>query len=804
MTHKEDGAASHAVEREHELLVGTGMSLGACSEAGSGDGGDEAPERPTSAPPTLDMADGLFPGIISSSTSGNAEKAILGSSPEGAAGDHSPRMNVAVAAEDEDTFPSFGDGTGSTFSPSHGVGMGPFASRGFSSGYEQEQQDPRTRTESIEQFLAQSPGSIFGPRKKYVPPPSSSSSSNVPRLGSDDPMQFINMESPGHALKGLRKRLDALDLKDDMDRQLYYQQQQEKEYQVSPEESLRPSLQRSHSSTPRRSPLSSPTPRPEQLQQSAHSSPQSHTQPETGFWPTHQQQQPTQQHVQQVQMNYQQIYEQNQSSPLQMPSSYDYCYYPQQYMQSPPAYGYSPQQVYMQQGHQAQEYEGMQKIILPNGLEAMVVPMVQQTHWSHGSPPPPPTAASDYDVHAGGHETTTSPNERRGGIGRGKRQQPHGNGSRRGGNNNNRNPQSSPTGGDPSIQIMMSAPLREYEGRIFQLSQQQQGCRFLQQKVDEEGRMACQMILNEVGDRLSDLMMDPFGNYLFQKLLEHANVEQRDEMLSAVQSHLYKAARNLHGTRSVQKFVEVTGGPTPTPHQLDQIIRALSSQVTELSTDTNGNHVIQRCLQYIPNDSISFVYDTVVRDVIPITKHRHGCCVFQRCIDAADPRQRLLLVDEVVKHAIELMQDPYSNYVVQYVLEHAKEGEARRIVEQLHGKLTLLSTQKFSSNVVEKCLATATKDELQPLIEQLCESETTRKLLNDSYGNYVVQRALQEANDEQGRNVVHAIRPHMNSLASSNSSCARRVASRVVKRFPELASDEIFGKFCSREQPQHQ
>jgi hypothetical protein len=52
-------------------------------------------------------------------------------------------------------------------------------------------------------------------------------------------------------------------------------------------------------------------------------------------------------------------------------------------------------------------------------------------------------------------------------------------------------------------------------------------------------------------------MTDAFGNYLFQKLLETADDEQRTNILETVSTRMLGAALNLHGTRSVQKLVEL-------------------------------------------------------------------------------------------------------------------------------------------------------------------------------------------------------------------------------------------------------
>lgn len=205
-----------------------------------------------------------------------------------------------------------------------------------------------------------------------------------------------------------------------------------------------------------------------------------------------------------------------------------------------------------------------------------------------------------------------------------------------------------------------------------------------------------------------------------------------------------QAALNLHGTRSVQKFIEICGGRNgkqkPDMEQLRVLVEALSSFVTKLSMDTNGNHVVQRCLQHMPSEISQFVYDAALRDVLVITRHRHGCCVFQRCIDAANPEQRRALVHKVTEFAIQLMQDPFGNYVVQYVLDNAQQNETNALIVQLSGKLATLSMQKFSSNVVEKCLLTAPAQVRGPMIRELADPSTMRNLLHDQFANYVVQR----------------------------------------------------------------
>ena len=73
----------------------------------------------------------------------------------------------------------------------------------------------------------------------------------------------------------------------------------------------------------------------------------------------------------------------------------------------------------------------------------------------------------------------------------------------------------------------------------------------------EEKRVLLDGIFEEVLFHVPDMMIDPFGNYLFQKLLVHVTALQRSRLLRRIAPHLVLAALNVHGTRSVQKVVEV-------------------------------------------------------------------------------------------------------------------------------------------------------------------------------------------------------------------------------------------------------
>ena len=63
--------------------------------------------------------------------------------------------------------------------------------------------------------------------------------------------------------------------------------------------------------------------------------------------------------------------------------------------------------------------------------------------------------------------------------------------------------------------------------QVVGVAKDQNGCRFLQRKFEEGGAAAIAAVFPEILDNLIELMIDPFGNYLIQKLLDRCSEEQR-------------------------------------------------------------------------------------------------------------------------------------------------------------------------------------------------------------------------------------------------------------------------------------
>ncbi|KAI8909654.1 armadillo-type protein [Gorgonomyces haynaldii] len=320
-----------------------------------------------------------------------------------------------------------------------------------------------------------------------------------------------------------------------------------------------------------------------------------------------------------------------------------------------------------------------------------------------------------------------------------------------------------------------NVPFEDLVSQLYTLCKDQHGCRFLQKKLEERDPSVTTLIFNQVFVYFTDLMIDPFGNYLCQKLLEHISDDQMSMLVGHVHEELLRISLNMHGTRAVQKMIENLRFQS----QIDIVVKALSRNVVSLIKDLNGNHVVQKCLNKLSHENNQFIYDAVTAHCVQVATHRHGCCVLQRCIDHASDSQRKQLVSVISIHCLVLVQDAFGNYVVQYVLDLPNPSFGEEIIQRFIGNVCSLSVQKFSSNVIEKCIRVAAPGLRQRLIEELEDAEKLERLLRDSYANYVVQTALDYCSSEQRANLVEIIRPMLPAIR--NTPYGKRIQAKLVR-----------------------
>ncbi|KAL0356891.1 UNVERIFIED_CONTAM: putative pumilio8, chloroplastic [Sesamum calycinum] len=281
-----------------------------------------------------------------------------------------------------------------------------------------------------------------------------------------------------------------------------------------------------------------------------------------------------------------------------------------------------------------------------------------------------------------------------------------------------------------------SSTLEDLRGQMFFFAKDQHGCRFLQTKVEEGKPEEIHMIFSEVKDHICELMINQYGNYLIQKLLEVCNEDQMTQLVLLViddDRTLKDICIDMYGTRAVQKLIE----HVTTAEQRALVVSVLRRITVALTKDMNGHHVIQHCLKFFSSEDNKHILNVVADNCLDIATDKSGCCVLQQCVAHAqgEPRDRLIaeitsnslifilnilmdgdqflhIITEISNspNFLRVLQDPYGNYVAQSALAIAK-GTVRTTMSNLiavhyaflqshpHGKRVLARTKGSKQRV---------------------------------------------------------------------------------------------------------
>jgi mRNA-binding protein PUF3 len=280
--------------------------------------------------------------------------------------------------------------------------------------------------------------------------------------------------------------------------------------------------------------------------------------------------------------------------------------------------------------------------------------------------------------------------------------------------------------------------LRDVEGHVAEFCGDQQGSRFIQNKLEQANSDEKEMVFKEIMPDLVALMQDVFGNYVVQKFFDHGDMRQKAEMANAMKGNLFKLSKQMYACRVVQKAIDHI-----LTTQRVELINELKYDIVELSTNMNGNHVIQKAVEAIPASQIPFMITAFSNHCHDLSTHMYGCRVIQRVLEYCDESVKREILDKL--HAADdLIDDQYGNYVTQHMIEYGNEQDKKLVNQTLIKNIIHFSTHKFASNVVEKCFEFADEQTKQDMMMAIVDhigpqGNGLTHFSRDQFGNYVIR-----------------------------------------------------------------
>ena len=326
--------------------------------------------------------------------------------------------------------------------------------------------------------------------------------------------------------------------------------------------------------------------------------------------------------------------------------------------------------------------------------------------------------------------------------------------------------------GDPAAQVAGSP-------YYFGMAKDRQGSRVLQQKIQDCSPEERRTIFASLLPRLPDLVFDPSSNYVVQKMCEFSTRPDQQQMLAFFLSekNLQLVVDHPNGCRVLQKFIEHTEA-----EDVDQIFVRLRRNLVDLCYSQNGNHIVQRFIEMLPNRLEEIVVE-LQPHVASLVIDNCGCRVMQKMFDIYEIAKLRPLVDEVLSCAADLATNQYGNYVVQNILEDGPDDDIATLIESFRGGFYNFSIHKFASNVIEKCIRRADDEQKDEIFAEIIgepkkwQNDHILKMVGDQFGNYVIQRIIEFGTYDQRNAIYNVVYDNFDEL--DKSSYARHVISRL-------------------------
>ena len=316
----------------------------------------------------------------------------------------------------------------------------------------------------------------------------------------------------------------------------------------------------------------------------------------------------------------------------------------------------------------------------------------------------------------------------------------------------------------------------------------QKGSKLIQKKIEEKSPDFLNKLYEQIKNNLKEIMTDQYGNYVIQKFVEYCDKKVISEMFSQISNSLYEISINNYGTRPVQKMIENLAMNMNT-QDINIILGMTKGNVLDLIKDINGNRVIQSIIQNFKNkELLSPLYKELNENITEILKTKSGCCVFSKVILNIMENDLNLIVDNIIKNFSSFINDEFGNISLKRLIKLNNENYNSKIFPCIKDSIINFSCQKFSSNVIEACIDNNTTLKKKTIEKLIDDDGIISKLILDQFGNYIVQKALQNSEQKEFDIIINIIKNNEKKLKQSQHG--KVIYEKLMKNYKKYLIDD--------------
>ena len=309
------------------------------------------------------------------------------------------------------------------------------------------------------------------------------------------------------------------------------------------------------------------------------------------------------------------------------------------------------------------------------------------------------------------------------------------------------------------------------------IAKSQNGCKYLQNFINVNSELIKTLFFPSILQNLVELSNDQFANYFVKKIFHYLSEDMILSLIQALSPLVEQIGTNQYGTRVLQDLIDFLS----TEKTFLAFIKIIIPYVKFLIIDLNGSHIIYKLIT-TKNKNLKIIEDIICMNVKDIAITRKGASFLKKYFDFKDENDVFTIKKCILKNLSEIITDQYGNYLIQEILIKPNSPIVKDFIYEISKNIVFYSNNKFSSNAVEKCFE---NEEMKNIvIDKFLQKDIFGKIVLDKFGNYVVQKALNKADNTRKNYMLQLLIPLIPNLKTQYYG--QRLLNKLCSQYPNL------------------
>lgn len=260
--------------------------------------------------------------------------------------------------------------------------------------------------------------------------------------------------------------------------------------------------------------------------------------------------------------------------------------------------------------------------------------------------------------------------------------------------------------------------------------------------------------------RVANFAFDGNGCRVLQQTLEELPREQQELLSAELKGQSFRCAEHQHANFVLQQLIELLP-----PASLRFVASEFKGKAKRLALHECGCRVLQRLLEYWPLSQLAPLLEELLENIHEVSSSKYGNHVMQAILQHGSPEDQVQVITAVRADIYGFATDRFASRVFE------------RLVETVNSRIELLHLHAERAALVESVFVDA-KSTSRPLLQEL---------VNHRYGNYVVQQFIKHCKGCDRDRVLCALENIVTPGKSLNKHVAAALAKELARRAPAEA-----------------